>query len=200
MDIPANAAFMAVRKVIALDVQYANRVARSMGFRHFPAANFTHSIVVNGADILDGVAAIPVFPAEENGEKDAARVQATQRCQHSLQDAGFRTLLAPAKCTPELRPDGRPVLKHSDDQYLMINVLLTCMRLRPQFVVLVAGDGDYAPLVWALREEGMRTEVVADPYSLAADLRRAAYSSTSLRDILRAIPANNGMHPAIAAA
>jgi uncharacterized LabA/DUF88 family protein len=48
--------------------------------------------------------------------------------------------------------------------------------LRPDFFVLLAGDGDFAPLVWALRAEGIRTEVVASVSNLASDLRRAAFS------------------------
>src|SRR5262249_44269411 len=86
--------------------------------------------------------------------------------------------------TPHLTHDGRPAVKSSDDQVLMIRLALTCMRLKPDFLVLVAADGDFAPLVMGLREEGVRTEIVADADALANDLLRVALHWIDLRDLL----------------
>ena len=70
---------------------------------------------------------------------------------------------------PALGSSGHPAkrlkdggFKQSDDQRLVIATLSLALRLRPDFVVLAAGDGDFAPMVWELRNEGIRTEVLGE--------------------------------------
>ena len=83
----------------------------------------------------------------------------------------------------QLAGDG---VKHSDDQRLMIRLALMCTRLKPDFLVLIAGDGDYAPLVWGLREEGIRAKLISVPDALANDLRDAVYSVSNVHAVIKA--------------
>lgn len=70
----------------------------------------------------------------------------------------------------------------------MITTLSRCLKLQPDFLVFVAGDGDYAPMLWELRNEGIRTEVVADiQESFARELERVAYNSIDLGQVLTEI-------------
>lgn len=103
------------------------------------------------------------------------------RVQHALEESGARVIPAPAK----RQPDGG--FKQSDDQRLVIATLSAALRLRPDFLVLAAADGDFAPMVWALRDAGIRTEVLARPQMLASDLRRAAYSVIDIDNALNQI-------------
>jgi len=74
---------------------------------------------------------------------------------------------------------------------LMIRTLIMAMKLRPDFVILVASDGDYAPVVEALRDEGIRTEVVASVHLLVNDLRRHAVKVIDLDNMLEGIHAQH---------
>ena len=119
--------------------------------------------------------------ADDNPEAIAANQNGFTRKQHALEEAGARVIRAPAKRAP----DGG--FKQSDDQRLVIATLSLALRLRPDFVVLAAADGDFAPMVWELRNEGIRTEVLARPQMLASDLRRAAYSIIDLDEVLNRV-------------
>jgi uncharacterized LabA/DUF88 family protein len=89
--------------------------------------------------------------------------------------------VAPAK----RKPSGG--YKQSDDNILMIATLTLALRIRPDFVTLVAADGDFTPLVWALRDEGIRTEVVANRIALASELERAAWGVIDMDIVLAEI-------------
>ena len=62
------------------------------------------------------------------------------------------------------------------------------LKLRPDFVLLFAADGDFAPMVELLRNEGIRTEVVAPLDMLATDLRRYASNVVDFDALLDSIP------------
>lgn len=174
-----------LRKLIAVDTAYADRVSRDAGLGYFPAGEFRQRLdSAQGVLLIEAVATVvePV-PRSDAAEDIAAVKQNVTRKRHALEEGGYRVIVCPAKPSAG-SPSG---FKHSDDQRLMLATLALAMRLRVDFVVLVAADGDYAPLVWQLRDEGIRTHVVARPDTLAADLRRAAYSvqdmSAALADI-----------------
>ena len=54
-------------------------------------------------------------------------------------------------------------------------------------MTLVSGDDDHAPLVWELREHGIRTEVIAPDDMLGSQLRRACYSKVDLNQVFAKI-------------
>lgn len=173
-----------LRKILAVDHAYARRIAVEQGHPHFPAALREVVEGDDGVDLVESLIFIakPV-PSSDSPEDVAAVSEQTERLSYALEMHGWRTVVCPAKRSGE-------GFKQSDDARLVIESLALCLRLRPDFFVLFAGDGDFAPLVWALRAEGIRTEVVASPANLASDLRRAAYGVIEAERLLQALHDN----------
>jgi hypothetical protein len=173
-----------LRKLLAVDFAYARRIAVENGHPHFPAAFRELVQRDEGVDLLESlVFIIKPVPASDSPEDVATVSEQTERLSYAFEMNGWRTVICPAKRSG----DG---FKQSDDARLVIESLALCLRLRPDFFVLFAGDGDFAPLVWALRAEGIRTEVIASAANLASDLRRAAYSVVEAEPLLQALHSN----------
>jgi uncharacterized LabA/DUF88 family protein len=173
-----------LRKILAVDHAYARRIAVEHGHPYFPAVFREIVQGEDGVDLLESLIFItkPV-PASDSAEDVATVSEQTERMSYALEMNGWRTVICPAKRSG----DG---FKQSDDARLVIESLALCLRLRPDFFVLFAGDGDFAPLVWALRAEGIRTEVVASATNLASDLRRAACSVIEAEPLFQALHDN----------
>ena len=56
--------------------------------------------------------------------------------------------------------------------------------MKPDFLVLVAADGDYVPIVLGLREEGIRTTLITNLSMAAAELKRACYSISDMWKVI----------------
>jgi uncharacterized LabA/DUF88 family protein len=174
-----------IRKIFAVDLTPCDLVARDRGAHFFPVEQVREVIAGDDVDVIETLVTLVERVADDNPEAIATNKQNFTRKQHALEEAGARVIRAPAKRLP----DGG--FKQSDDQRLVIATLSLALRLRPEFVVLAAADGDFAPMVWELRNEGIRTEVLARPQMLASDLRRAAYSVIDIDDVLNAIEGAN---------
>ena len=172
-----------LKKVIAIDMQNAENIAKGMGLPYFPVKEFRSKIMQgNDVDVIEMLATVVLrVPEDETPEAKATVTAQVEKKQYALEMSGAKVIICPAK------PTQGGGYKHSDDQRLMITTLSCCMKLRPDFLVFVGGDGDYAPMLWELRNEGIRIEVVADPKNLANDLRRVAYNVVDLNEILRKI-------------
>ena len=173
-----------MKKIIAIDSQNIAKTVRDKDLPYFPHREFQKLVVgPNGdSDVLEHMATVVRMVAQDDSPEAIAEVteRFNNKC-HALQMSGVTVIESPAKRTP----DGG--YKQSDDQRLVIATMSRCFRLRPDFLVLVAADGDYAPMVEELRREGIRTEVVASPANLASDLKKVAWSTIDLDDILEAI-------------
>jgi hypothetical protein len=171
-----------ITKIIAIDGVYASIAAEHAGLPHFPVRAI-RDIVAGGedVDVLEMFCTV-VKKVPENDTPEAVATESTRvmRFQHMLEYQGCNVLVCPDK----RGPDGP---KHSDDQRLMITTLSTCLRLRPDFLVFIGADGDYAPMLWELRREGIRTEVVATIKCLANDLKRVAHNVVSLDELFERI-------------
>ena len=172
----------ALRKILAIDGQNAERAARNFGFQHFPLREFLHTITNDGADFIETLYTVQKRVPENDSAEAVANIsaQVDNKC-YALEMIGAKTIVCPAK----RMQDGN--FKQSDDQLLQIKTLSICMRLKPDFLTLVSGDDDHAPLVWELREHGIRTEVVAPDESLGSQLRRASYSKVDLNQVFAKI-------------
>jgi len=187
-----------LRKVIAIDMQYAQRAAQAVSFQHFPIDEF-RDLVSRGnrgseggtvpdvdVDVIETIVTVVKKVAQDDSAEAIATVASqVERAQYALEMKGCRVIVCPAKRTP----DGS--YKQSDDQRLMITTLSTCLKLRPDFLVFVGADGDYAPMLWELRTEGVRTEVAAVREGLASDLMRVAYNIIDLAAVFEHIKRNN---------
>jgi uncharacterized LabA/DUF88 family protein len=173
-----------IKKILAIDLTPCEIVARERGLQFFPIQTVRDLVAGEGVDLIETLVTLVERVPEDNPESIAANKQNFTRKQHAMEDAGARVVAAPAKRLP----DGS--FKQSDDQRLVIATLSLALRLRPDFLVLAAADGDFAPMVWELRNEGIRTEVMARPQMLASDLRRAAYSVIDLDAVLQQVGGN----------
>lgn len=173
-----------LKKILAIDLTPCEIVARDLGHQYFPVQAVRDLVAGQGVDLIETLVTLVERVADDNPESIATNKQNFTRKQHALEDAGARVIRSPAKRVP----DGN--YKQSDDQRLVIATLSLALRLRPDFLVLAAADGDFAPMVWELRNEGIRTEVLARPQMLASDLRRAAYSVIDLDTVLNQIGGN----------
>ncbi|GMV82416.1 MAG: hypothetical protein AMXMBFR7_36000 [Planctomycetota bacterium] len=90
----------------------------------------------------------------------------------ALSRFGYELKIKELKIRPD--PDGRggTVAKGSWDVGMTIDVLNMSNKL--DTVILVTGDGDYVPLIDALKAQGCRVEVVSFERSTANELVRAA--------------------------
>lgn len=178
---------MKITKIMAIDLAPAERRAVEKGATFFPLREFiNYWIDEDGADIIETLVTLTRRVPEDDSPESIAQVnQQFERKRYALEMSGGRVIECPAKRSANTQSG----FKQSDDQRLIIRTLSLAMKLKPDFLTLVAADGDYAPMVEALRDEGIRTEVVASSSMLASDLKRVAYSVVDLDDILDRIRA-----------
>jgi len=169
-----------MKYVVGVDAQFVRYTLRNANWdAHVPYRELVNFLEESGDEVLDIFApAIRMPPATMNDADIARSYEGFIRYSEALRQQGVNVIEAPAKRAAE------GAVKHSDDNRLMIRLALSCMRLRPDFLVLVAADGDYAPLVWGLREEGIRTKLITDPAACASDLRAAVYSVSNIFNVL----------------
>ena len=122
-------------------------------------------------------------PESDSPEAIATNQEQYDRKVYALEMSGAKVVECPAKRSGNTQSG----FKQSDDFRLMVATMLTCMKLKPDFLVLVAGDGDYRAMVEGLRSEGVRTEVIAPISNLASDLRRVCVNVIDLDDVLTAM-------------
>lgn len=172
-----------LRKLLAIDLTPTERAAREAGLDYLPIRELRQLIASDGVDLVETLVTLVERVSDDSPEAIAANQSNFTRKQHALEEAGARVIRAPAKRSQSSTSG----FKQSDDQRLMMATLSLALRLRPDFVVLAAADGDFAPMVWELREVGIRTEILARPDMLASELRRAAYSVIDLDAVLQQI-------------
>ena len=171
-----------LKKLLAIDLIPAERRAKEQGSPYFPMKKFIQLCGGDGVDIIETLCTLPRrVPEDDSAESVAQAAQQYENKRYALEMCGAKVIECPAKRS-QSSPSG---FKNSDDQRLMIKTLTLAMKLRPDFVTLVAADGDFAPMVEALRDEGIRTEVIAAPDMLASDLRRHAVNVADLDDLLQ---------------
>ncbi|MBE0435165.1 MAG: NYN domain-containing protein [Methylomicrobium sp.] len=133
-----------------------------------------------GADAIETLYTIRKrVPEDDSAEAVATVSEQIDRKRYALEMLGAKTIICPAK---RMQGGG---FKQSGDQLLQIKMLSICMRLKPDFLTLVSGDDDHAPLVWELREHGIRTEVVASEDMPGSQLRRGCYAKINLDQVLQ---------------
>jgi uncharacterized LabA/DUF88 family protein len=103
-----------------------------------------------------------------------------------LQTNGFLTV------TKDGSPTDGNRYKANVDVILAVDGVQLAVDLRPDIVVLVTGDGDFAHLAQTLRRRGIRVEVAAVAATLSNSLKAAANDVIDLTDVLNRMPALNG--------
>lgn len=169
-----------MRNIIGVDSQFVYyTIKKSKKKLRFPYRALRDLVEGQGDEVLEMYApAVRLPPSDSSDEAIANSYQMYMRFSTMIEGQGVSVIEAPAKQI------GNGGIKHSDDQRLMIRLALACTRLKPDFLVLVAADGDYAPLVWGLREEGIRTKLITAYEYLAPELQRAVYSTSDIWKVM----------------
>ena len=80
-------------------------------------------------------------------------------------------------------PMGETQYKANVDVMMAIDAVDLALRIKPDVVVLVTGDGDFAHLSLTIRRQGIKVEVASVPQTLNGELRAAANSIVDLTDL-----------------
>ena len=170
-----------VRKILVIDGKNAEHAAHKAGLPYFPLEGLLHLMMSEGgADVIETLYTVQKRVPEDDSAEAVANVSdQIDRKRYALEMLGAKTIVCSAK---RMQGGG---FKQSDDQLLQIKTLSICMRLKPDFLTLVSGDDDHAPLVWELREHGIRTEIVASEDMLGSQLRRASYAKIDLNQVFQ---------------
>ncbi len=73
--------------------------------------------------------------------------------------------------------------KANVDVIMAIDAIDLSLRIKPDTVVLVTGDADFAHLALTIRREGIKVEVASVPQTLSSELRTSASSIIDLSDL-----------------
>jgi uncharacterized LabA/DUF88 family protein len=128
----------------------------------------THNEIRNLAEMVLYVGLPPAIP--EWGRKREAKA----RFVHWARTNGF---LVQEK---NGHPMGDNQYKANVEVMMAIDAVDLALRVKPDVVVLVTGDGDFAHLALTIRRQGIRVEVASVPQTLNGELRAAANSITDL--------------------
>ncbi len=126
--------------------------------------------LAEGRHLIEAFLYIGVHPQPDQAPADQATL-------HRLRQHGFLIRSKPA----QLLPNGQ--LKCNFDLELALDVQEFVARTRPDIVVLVTGDGDFAPLAQRLRLQGIRVEVASAPGSVSQALEAMANGFVDLTQI-----------------
>ncbi len=73
--------------------------------------------------------------------------------------------------------------KANVDVIMAIDAIDLSLRIKPDTVVLVTGDADFAHLALTIRREGIKVEVASVPQTLSSELKTSANSIIDLSDL-----------------
>ena len=132
-----------------------------------------------GRDLVEMVVYIGLPP---NTPEHQEKREKKSRFVHALRRQGF--LIVTKEGSPAgSGDDGRPKYKANVDVLLGIDAMDLATQIRPDVVVLVTGDSDFAHLATSLHRRGIRVEVAAIDQTLGNELRAAANSVIDLRQL-----------------
>ncbi len=168
--------------IVAIDLTPSERLAWDAGLPHFPIREI-HTILKDelAADVKEILVTLPKkVPENDSPEAVAENEGRFEGKRWALEMNGARVIVCPAKRSEHTKSG----YKQSDDQRLTIKTLTLCMKLKPDYLFLFAGDGDYAPLLEELRNEGIKCILFFQQDMVAKDVRRVAWDVRDIRPLL----------------
>ena len=105
---------------------------------------------------------------------------------HWLRSHGFLV------CAKDGAPQDATHYKANVDVLMAVDVLEICETMKPEVVVIVTGDADFAPLALHLRRHGIRVEVAAAATTMGAGLRGAANEVVDLTELFESFEVMKG--------
>ncbi len=81
------------------------------------------------------------------------------------------------------QPRANSWYKANVDVIMAIDAMDLSLRIKPDTVILVTGDADFAHLALTIRREGIKVEVASVPQTLSSELKTSASSLIDLSDL-----------------
>jgi|GEM_PF-5216988 len=164
--------------LLSIDTAFLAKVARQYGLPHISPADIRAALEREGYDVVETYAAVIRETPDSLDEREVGeKHNLFEKRRYALELAGA-TVIASPSCKMEYG------YKQSDDQRLVVKSLSFCLRVRPRFLCLVAGDRDYIPLVEELRAEGIRTILLSYESFRSGDLTRLSWRVREIADFI----------------
>lgn len=131
----------------------------------------------SGRELIDMVvyAGVPPFRKAENMPDDWQRIKDNKTFfKGAMEDAGMMVVLVDGK-------DKKDTFDANIDTVMAIDAMQFSLTVRPDIIVLVTGDQDFAYMAQVLRRQGIRVEVAAYR-NIGRALRRSAHELWDLTD------------------
>ncbi len=162
--------------LLAIDGAFLTNVARQFGLPHISPAAVRGFLGSQDFDVLETFTTlIREVPDSLDDRQVGEKQNLFAKRRHALEMAGATVIPCPSR-----RMEGG--YKQSDDQRLVVKALSFCLRVRPRFLCLAAGDRDYIPLVEELRSEGVRTLLLTHRDFCSYDLERICWQVRQIED------------------
>ncbi|EPR42449.1 NYN domain, limkain-b1-type [Desulfovibrio sp. X2] len=175
--------------LLSIDGAFLTSVARQFWLPHISPADVRKDVEEQGFDVLETfMTLIREVPDSLDDRQVGEKQNLFAKRRYALELAGATVIPSPAH-----RMDQG--YKQSDDQRLVVASLSFCLRLKPRFLCLVAGDRDYIPLVEELRSQGIRTLLLTHKDFCANDLERVCWRVQQLEARLGLKPSQRPAEP-----
>ncbi|MDR2350778.1 MAG: NYN domain-containing protein [Deltaproteobacteria bacterium] len=166
------------RLLVFVDEANVTRAASKNFNKNFDWIKFRDYLINYGSqprDLVEMVVYVGLPPAlpEWNDRRESKRHYV-----HWLKSQGFLVY--------EKNGQPRPSwFKANVDVIMAIDAMDLSLRIKPDVVILVTGDADFAHLALTIRREGIKVEVASVPQTLSSDLRTSANSIIDLTELFR---------------
>lgn len=134
-----------------------------------------------GRELIEMVLFVGLPPARERFEEQR---KTKEKFIYWAKNSGFLVVTKEGKTKGE-------EYENNIDIVMAMDALELALEVRPDIVVLVTGDSDFAYLAEKLRRRGMRVEVASVEQSLGNELKNAASSTIDLIEIFDSFEQQN---------
>ncbi|MGL4208319.1 MAG: NYN domain-containing protein [Candidatus Adiutrix sp.] len=165
------------RLLVFVDEANVTRAASKNFRRNFDWLKFREYLELKIGDdrqLVEMVIYVGVPPATAEW---AEKREAKRHYIHWLRSQGFLVY------EKEGQPRANGWYKANVDVIMAIDAMDLSLRIKPDTVVLVTGDADFAHLALTIRREGIKVEVASVPQTLSSELKTSASSLIDLTDL-----------------
>ncbi|UVO54813.1 NYN domain-containing protein [Sphingomonas sp. SUN039] len=171
------------RLLIFVDEANFGRSARHAGFQpDLIALKNWLADPETGRNLIEMVVYIglpPDWRPEDLPEGWRRAYDSKHRLRHALENNGIMTVAWRGK---QLFNSNPPAFAANIDMLMAMDALELSLEAKPDIVVLVSGDGDFAYLANKLRRRGIHVEAASLPQAMSGELKRAVNEFIDLRD------------------
>jgi hypothetical protein len=174
--------FLSMRTLIFVDEANFSKAAQAAGFRPDLVALRDYLRDGGRRQLMEMVVYIGLPPErrpDDTPDNWQRAYDSKHRLRMALENHGIMVVAWRGK---QLFGYDPPRFAANIDMLMAMDALEFALEARPDVVVLVTGDGDFAYLANKLRRRGIRVEAAALPASLSGELKRSVHQVIDLRD------------------